>query len=299
MALFGGKQDEADARGPSVEEVLGEACDRNTPVCVIRPCETGRQPMARGRLLALNEETIDIEELQVPGLKVEFHLQDDLDAYFSLGRTLYHFRTKLLRSAERKRLNQRMLIPGMTLTRPARLEQGDRRGLFRVSLSGLEDRFLAEVWKIRLEARPDLGIDEPDGVSESGTEGLPPIAFNLGDLDLSGIDADAHRPADYSGWLNDGTEHGFGIRLEFVSPLRFSIFEPLLVRVTLPGGLGVHRYLCEVRSKRPVADDGARLGVVVIPEADQVAARKKAAEMRGLLTEVQREQLRRSRKRTA
>jgi hypothetical protein len=294
VPFFGNKSNKEADRAARVAEILQEACDRNTPVCVIRPAETGRVPMARGRLLGLNETTIDIDEVQVPGLNLEFRLHDDLDAYFSMNKTLFHFRTRLLASCEPKRLNHRMIIQGMTLARPGAIEEGDRRGLYRVSLGGLADRVGIEVWRLRAAQREM--IDEGDGLEDDeDITGLPPVAFNLEGLDLSTVDADRKRQPDYGGWLIDGTETGFGLRLEYVRPERFSMFEPVLVKLRLPESNSAIRFLCEVRSKRPVSEDGTKLGVVVIPESDTRSGGEKTQAMRRFLTDVQRAQLQRSR----
>ena len=105
------------------------------------------------------------------------------------------------------------------------------------------------------------------------------------------------RGADHSGWITDASEHGFGLRLEYVSPQRFHVFDPILVRLTMPAGLGEIVHLCEIRVKRAVGEEGTRLGVVIINESDQSAKREKTVKIRGFLNEIQREHLRRMRNR--
>ncbi|MBZ0173328.1 MAG: hypothetical protein K8E66_13165, partial [Phycisphaerales bacterium] len=276
-------------------EILQEACDRNTPICVIKPEQAGRVPMARGRLLTLRDDGVDLDKVQIPGREVRFSRGDMLDAFFSIGRTLYHFRTQLLGASEPKRLNRRMVIMGMSIAVPARIEQGDRRSLFRVPLSGREERITVEVWRPRLD-----DDDAEDGMlceNEHKTQAMPAVAFNLLALKFDDVIRELDREPDHAGWIVDASEHGFGLRLEFVHPQRFRVFDPILVRLTMPDGLGEIVHLCEVRAKRAVGEDGARLGVVIINETDPLAKREKTAKIRGFLNEIQREHLRRMRNR--
>lgn len=299
MAIFGNKSGRERERLARAADLLREACDRNTPVCVVKPTQVGRVPMARGRLLRLSDDEIVLEEVRVPGMRVGFGCGDDLDAYFTLNQKLYHFRTRLLRSGEPTRLNRLKVILGMTIARPRAVEEGDRRKLFRVSVGALAERATVELWRLRVPENPeDDAVGCLADVEGDGAE-LPPMAFNPEGLDLAEIDADAQRAAEYSGWLSDGTEAGLGIRLEFVRPEKFTMFEPVLVSVGLPGAKGRMRLLCEVRSKREVNEDGTRLGVVVIPEADEQAAHGKMLAMRAFLMGVQRSRLRRGSKRSA
>ncbi|USN98723.1 MAG: hypothetical protein H6810_11240 [Phycisphaeraceae bacterium] len=279
-------------------EILQEACDRNTPICVVRPEQAGRVPMARGRLLKLSDDGLDIDKVQIPGREIRFHRGDKLEAFFSIGRTLYHFKTELLAASEPKRLNRRMVIMGMSITVPPRIEQGDRRTLFRVPLGGREERVLVEVWKPVVEHDDDPAAwneEEHDG--EDSQQAMPSYAFNILNLHLDQLLGEMDRLPDYTGWVVDASEHGFGLRLEYVPPDRFRVFEPLVIRVTVPGEVGEIVHLCEIRARRAVGEDGTRLGVVVIKEADQSASREKTARIRGFLNEVQREQLRRMRNR--
>lgn len=299
LGIFGNKSGRERSRAARASALLQEACDRNTPVCVVKPTQIGRMPMARGRLLRLDAKEIVLEEVRVPGRRVEFGCGEDLDAYFSLNQNLYFFRTRLLRAAEPTRLNRLKVILGMTIARPSVVEQGDRRRLFRVSIGGLRERATVKLWRLRVQGCPEVDAIGDLADADGDATGLPPMAFNPEGLDLAGVDADSLRDAEYSGWLSDGTEAGLGIRLEFVRPDRFSMFEPVLVSVGLPGVKERMRLLCEVRSKRVVNEDGTRLGVVVIPEADGLAAREKMKTMRAFLTGVQRSQLRRGSKRSA
>ncbi len=289
MGLFKHGSDGRCPKGTPPAEILREACDRNVPICIVRPEQAGRQPMARGRLLDLGDGGIDIEKVQIPGKEVRFSSGDQLDAYFSIGRTLYHFRTELLRASEPKRLNRRMVILGMTLAVPARIEQGDRRTLYRVPLGGRLERIGVELWRVG----PDPIHDE-DPEDEHAEQTMPAIAFNLHSMEFAEATKALGRDPDCRGWIADASEHGFGLRLEFIQPHRFHIFDPVLVRLSMPDGEEIV-HLCEVRSIRPVGDDGTRLGIVIIKENDRAASRKKAAMIRGYLNEIQREQLRRMR----
>lgn len=304
----------AQAGKRSAADVLREACDRNIPICVVRPREAGRVPMARGRMLSMADGLIDIDRVQVPGLEIKFRRDDELEGYFSIGQSLYQFRTTLTKICEPKRLNARMVIPGMTLTEPAVLQQGDRRNIFRVSVSALEDRPTVSVWRLIEQGRsvldePGAADDGVDGAEDAGDEsnagGMPSMAFNVHGVELSAVRPVALRPVDFSGWIVDATEQGIGVRLEAVGPGRFTIFEPLLIRIALPASALADEnaagdpisfdFIGEVRAKRAVGDDGCRLGLVLIEDTDALMQRRKRDVLRSYLARVQREQLRKGR----
>ncbi|HHN77596.1 MAG TPA: hypothetical protein ENK11_02840, partial [Phycisphaerales bacterium] len=240
MGLFRHGSDGRCPKGTPPAEILREACDRNVPICVVRPEQAGRVPMARGRLLDLGDDGIDIEKVQIPGKEVRFASGDQLDAYFSIGRTLYHFRTELLRASEPKRLNRRMVILGMTIAMPGRIEQGDRRTLYRVPLGGRVERIGVELWRVG----PEIDEDPDDDLAE---QTLPSMAFNVHTVEFHEAVAAMDHDPDCRGWVADASEHGFGLRLEFIQPHRFHIFDPVLVRLSMPDGEEIV-HLCEVRS---------------------------------------------------
>jgi hypothetical protein len=308
MGLFGNTSrptgDAGKPRKRSAREILDEACGRNVPICVVRPQEAGRVPMARGRLLSLGDGGIDIDRVQVPGREVRFARGDELEAFFSMGQTLYQFRTTLLTLSEPKRLNAKFLIPGMSLSVPGAIDTGDRRNVFRVSVAARDDRPDVSAWRVPVP----VADDEPeDGADEMPA--MPSSAFNIHGIDMGSVIDRLEQPADHTGWLVDATDSGLGIRLEAVGPARFSIFDPVLLRVVMPPAVAVEagengafssmEFLAEVRSKRPVGDDGSRLGLVLIDGGSEAVTARKKNLLRRYLALVQREQLRKNRERAA
>ena len=297
--------DSSGKPGPSAREILDQACGRNIPICVVRPRQAGRVPMARGRMLSIGKEGIDIDQVQVPGLELRFAKDDDLQAYFSMGQTLYQFKTRLTKLCEPKRLNARMLIPGMTVTEPGSLSQGDRRNIFRVSVAAQADRPSVSVW--RLVQGPPAGFDSEE--SPDAMPAMPSTAFNLHGMELGAVASKLLKKPEHEGWVVDATESGLGIRLESITAGRFDIFEPILIRVVMPAeafataddGSDLHQldFVAEVRSKRDVGDDGCRLGVSLLDENDVQLMRQKRNVLRKYLAEIQREHLRKSRGRAA
>lgn len=293
------------AKKRTAADVIGEACNRNIPICVVRPKQAGRVPMARGRMLSIGKDGVDIDRVQVPGLELHFARDDDLQAYFSIGQTLYQFRTKLLSLCEPKRLNARMIIPGMTLAMPTAIKEGDRRNVFRVSVAAQAHRPSVQVWRL-IAAQPEMTEHEED---PSEIPAMPSLAFNVHGMELSSVATKTLQPVDHEGWVVDATESGLGIRLEAVGPGRFDIFEPVLIRVTMPAeaacvaddGSDLHEidFVAEIRSKRVVGDDGCRIGVVIVDETDVQLMRQKRNVLRHYLATIQREHLRKSRGRIA
>lgn len=295
------------AKKRSAVDVIRAACNRNIPICVIRPQQAGRVPMARGRMLSITDDGIDIDRVQVPGRELHFQHGDDLQAYFSIDQTLYQFRTTLTTLCEPKQLNARMVIPGMTIAVPGSIKEGDRRNVYRVSVAAQADRPSVQVWRL-LSAHVG-GIHEPEDEDAQEAPAMPSLAFNLHGMELSAVSMKSLLPADHCGWVVDATESGLGVRLEAVGPGRFDVFEPLLIRITMPAkaecvaddGSDMHEldFVAEVRSRRPVGDDGCRLGLVLVEEADTLLMRQKRNVLRQYLADIQREHLRKNRERSA
>lgn len=305
--LFSGKQGESSqSRKPDPGTVIASACDRNIPICVVRPRQAGRVPMARGRMLSRADDTIEIDRVQIPGLELHFSKGDDLQCYFSIGQTLYQFRTKLLTICEPKRLNARMLIPGMSIAMPGSISKGDRRNIYRVSVAARADRPTVSAWRLIQPTPRQLGSEEAE-LENAEMPTMPSGAFNPHGLSLEKVASKLEAGPDYSGWVVDATENGLGIRLETIRAARFDIFEPILIRVTIPAeaacvaddGTDLHdlAFIAEVRSKREIGDDGCRLGIVLLDEHDVQHMRQKRNVLRKYLADIQREHLRNTRER--
>jgi hypothetical protein len=206
---------------------------------------------------------------------------------------------------EPKRLNRRMVIPGMTISMPGSIMQGDRRNLFRVSLAARDDRPDVTIWRVLKRTDDHEEEIEP----EDAVPAMPSLAFNVHGVTMEQVRDLERGPGELAGVIVDGTENGFGVLLHGIRASRFDMFEPLLIRVGVPevvaseGRAGSDAtdllVLCEVRSRREVGKDGARLGVIVIDQVAGPEANRQRESLKRYLAEVQRDFLRKNRGRAA
>lgn len=235
------------------EKLLKEACARNVPLELHLQTVRGIQPVARGRMLKVDEEYVVLETPQVIGRRVAVFPGQEYEAFFTINETLFTFRTKVVETGCSTKLNQLKYTDGLKLLRPQVVRTGQRREAFRTSLALLED---IPVWVHEASAA------EP---------GLVPVH--------------ARR---FRGRLVDASAGGVGVLLEN-TVTRFNIYDPLFIGFTLPGAPKPIAMLVEIRQSRFVLNDTAvRLGLMFLPWPDQVALTRLAAQLTLFLTEVQR-----------
>jgi len=239
------------------------ACERNAPVEVVRRELAGEAPLARGRMLNLNDTTLEVQRVQVVGRNMAFRVGNDLDAYFDYYGTVYHFRTTIKSMSEMVQVNAKLVVPAMILERPARVEVGQRRTAFRVSIGAR-----AEIPKVSLWF---LG----DG-REAGPEGEPP----------------KDQP-DFTGRLADASASGIGLLIENVTYSRFKHDMRALAHVSFSDQPTPLPLLCEVRQTRQVLGDSTRLGMLVTGTfGDKRLQQQRLRILSDYVQRIQRDQLR-------
>ena len=220
---------------------LREACQRNAPIEVFRADAETVEPAARGRLLQLGDDWILIEKAQVIGRDVRFYAGVPIEAYFNYHGTIFHFRTRVIAAAGPVQLNRRTIVPGMTLARPARVEPGQRRSVYRVSLAAQPKPIDASIWR----------LDDSADIADSAQHEV-------------GADAPPNRDADYLGAVVDASDTGLGLLIEGCPASRFRLYDRILVRFHPPGEDEAIAFPCEIRHARELREDATRLGVLFL-----------------------------------
>lgn len=214
--------------------VLGQACARNVPVELHRRGPDGLQPVMRARLIALDEANLYLDSPQTIGLNARVESGEQLVAYFDLGEDMFTFDTTVVHAHCSIRLNSDMTVPGLSVTRPAKVLAGQRRSFYRRSVAG--DGTISVCVHATDAARPDV---------------CPLDAMRL------------------EGKLVDASEGGFGVNIPDDPTRPVKLWDQLFVRFSLPGGQADTLLLCEVRQVRPLPRVGqVRLGLMALPWPD-------------------------------
>lgn len=272
--------------------MLQAACDRNASVEVVRPERAGSDPPARGRLLELTEDRLVIEQLQVIGRDLHAPAGTRLDLYFSMGGTLFTCSAKVVETKAIVQLNQQLYVPALYLTKPKRVEPGQRRTVFRVPLGGLGRLIEIELWLDReAESASESEVEE-----QAGDGGPAPAAQETPGGDPDGERRDPNKPPprepDFRGHIVDASDRGLGVCLYDCVYSRLRPFAPGWVRIGQFDNQGQIEFRVEIRRSASMRDRDARVGMRFMGIEDPSNARK-LHRLNAFLTEMQR-QLRRS-----
>lgn len=239
-------------------EILAAGCERNARVEIHKHTGDATIPVARARMMCMDEERLYLDEPQTIGKQVEMGKGTAVDAFFSLGDGLFTFSTTVASMNCRVRLNGAKTLIGMALDIPRTIKQGQRRSRYRTSLA----------------------MQTPIKVSMHQASS---------DLGSSPIDADR-----VEGRLVDASEGGFGVMLDFDRPLKYKLYEKWVVQFHIPGEPDLTLLGCELRQIRTIREgESMKLGLLALPWPDQRAMRSQMLPLTKYLTSVERRLLKR------
>ncbi len=214
--------------------MLELACARNVPVELHRRGAEGLQPVMRARLIALDEQQLYLDSPQTIGLAQTLTAGEMLVGYFDIGEEMYTFEAAVAHAACHVRLNSEMTVPGLSLTRPARVVTGQRRSFYRRSVAG----------------------EGAISVCVHVTDGQRPDVCPLNARRLAGT-------------LVDASEGGFGVNIADDPSQPVKQWDQVFVRFTLPGSTIETVLLCQVRQVRALPRvKQVRLGLMALPWPD-------------------------------
>lgn len=239
---------------PEFLSLLKSACERNMPVEIHKHTGDAATPVARARMMCMDNERLFLDEPQTIGKIVKMGKNTPVDVYFFVGDQLHMFSTTIASMQCRVRLNVSKILVGMALNLPSKVQQGQRRARFRTSLS-------------TYTPIPITLIEASD------------------DLNSSPIDA-----ARFEGRLVDGSDGGLGILLDFDRPRKFRIYGRWFVHLHLPGASERTLLGCELRQVRTLRkNETMKIGLMTLPWPNTRAMRERMRPLALLMTSVERE----------
>jgi hypothetical protein len=298
-------------------EALELAALRNAPLSVGRPECIGTEPMARGRFLVPKDGVLVLENLQVPGRTVDIAVDAIVEAFFQSDGDLYTFRTRVLEMDTPVQLNDALIVKGMKVVAPKVVEKGNRRRIYRQSFAVAETPVDVEVWAVpehmltpqQMEALIRDESEQPESptdkesveawVFEPDAEGAPKPATNVAPTPrdivrtaIPGLTLAQLRPLmdgkpNWRGEIADASEFGVGLSVLRVVYSRLKVFQPLVVRFTLPDSTRPLEFLMEVRRVQALKN-GARLGGMFLIDASQGREVQAARELAQFSLQLQR-----------
>jgi hypothetical protein len=214
--------------------VLERACARNVPVELHRRNSDGLQPVMRARLIALDDANLYLDSPQTIGLNACVEDDEQLVGYFDLGENMFTFDTTVVHALCNIRLNAEKTVPGLSVTRPAAVQTGQRRSFFRRCVAA----------------------ERPIEVSVHVTDPSQPDSCPVDALRVAGT-------------LVDASEGGFGVNIPHDPRRPVKLWDQIFVRFQLPGLETETELLCEVRQIRALPRLGlVRLGLMALPWPD-------------------------------
>jgi len=243
----------------STAELLEEACRRNLSIELHRPHGECQLPAARGRLVAVEDDCLKLEEPETLGREVQLASGLECMAYVKLQDEMYVFETSILETHCFVRLNESKRVPGISISRPTVIKRGQRRQYFRTTLVG--------------------SYSLPASLY-AATESEPVASL------LDG-------PRYHNTLLADASEGGVSVVVPDVPSFRFDRFQRFFVRFPVPEPTVVVEFLGEVRSLRELHDGrDTRLGLMSLPWPSQAFLTRTLRPLSRFLTDVQRSQRR-------
>ncbi len=290
---------------------------RNSPLSVIRPGELGKAPMARGRFLLPQGDTMVVENLQIPGRAVAIRVEEAIEAFFQHDGQVYQFRSRVIEMDTPVQLNDTMVVRGMRIAAPKSIERGNRRSIYRQSFASVQPPVDVQAWAVPLDLlTPDQGalltpIDAVAGSAASGeiegfrieraervVTGIAPVDTlfeTVRGLTLEQVRPVLKTPAHWRGEVADASEFGIGLVLHRLVYSRLKVFQPLAVRFTLPGSDVSSEFLLEIRRVQGAGEGNARLGGMLMINALSASEVRASRELAKFTLDLQRERARRVR----
>ena len=307
-----------DSQKPlSALEAFELASLRNSPLSVIRPGELGKAPMARGRFLLPEGDTMVVENLQIPGRKVAIQIDQVIEAYFQHDGQVYQFRSRVIEMDTPVQLNDTMVVRGMRIAAPRSIERGNRRSIYRQSFASVQPPVDVQAWAVPLDLltpdqrahlapidvtqipavmgeiegfRIERGVRIMTGIAPADT-----LFESVRGLTLDQVRPVLRTPAHWLGEVADASEFGIGLVLHRLVYSRLKVFQPLVVRFTLPGADVSSEFLLEIRRVQGAGEGNARLGGMLLLNALSASEVRASRDLAKFTLDLQRERARRAR----
>ncbi len=297
------KSKPAPAKAPvDLKQTLQDAIDRNSSIGIVRLGYSGQDPLAQGRMLALDDKGLVIEQLQIIGKEIRFHVGSRVEAYVKFNKMIMLFEAEIKEVEQPTYLNERRVVRSMLLTKPNLLRQGDRRSAFRSSVTAMGEETPVQMWFLDRIGDP---IAEEDVQEQKNTyytdlmrarraEPIIPVAEEDEKpivVDWPSVIEEAHKESPHAvGRLADLTANGLGFLMYGVAKMQLDRFERIAVRFTLEQTQ--IDLVVELRHAVDIKGSTCRVGCLIVhPSVGSVHAPQRRL-LERLAMQIQREQLR-------
>lgn len=293
---------------------------RNSPISVLPPEELGKSPMARGRFLMPQDGVMIIENLQVPGRRVSLCRDQSIEAFFQHDGQIYQFRSRVIEMDTPVRLNDTMVVKGMKIAAPVRIDKGNRRTIYRQSFATVTPAVACSIWTVPISvltpdqvARLAPKTEADAGRNADGDAAIDGFRIERGERlhhgptaaetvleSVQGLTLEQCGPVlrtdpVWAGEVADASEFGLGITVRDIVYSRLKVFQPMVVRFRLPAHSTDMVFMIEIRRVQRLGEDSARVGGLLLINAMSREEVRASRELAKFSLELQRERAKRVR----
>lgn len=124
---------------PAALEIVVEACARNMPAELHIQQPDGDVVTAWARMLGCQNELVQLDQPQAGSGSISLAPRQPVKVVLHVKGRRYRFDSTVVEPQARIRLNERMVVTGISLALPSELVEAQRRADFRVSVAGTHD----------------------------------------------------------------------------------------------------------------------------------------------------------------
>lgn len=157
-----------------IADRLTTACERNVVVEIHVQAADGELIVLKARLLKLNDDSLELDAPQAIGQDYVLGSGARFDAHFQLDRTWFSFSSRVSSVHQEIDVNKKLTVVGVVVTRPRKLNIGQRRNDHRVVVN--PDRISGTIVP---------AIEENDGMACSVD--ARPVTLDIADLSVGGL----------------------------------------------------------------------------------------------------------------
>jgi hypothetical protein len=286
-----------------LKSLLRDAVDRNSAIGIVRLGFSGQDPLAQGRLIDWDDDGITIEEVQVIGRDVRFTIETRIEAFVKMKDTTIVFEARVLATQGHSKMNDRLVVRSIKISKPMLLRKGDRRSAFRSSITASEEEIPVNMWFVdRLESesteqpppRTQTQLYYTDLVAARRKEPLihcDEDGNELRDINWGAVVQVAQEEAPHAiGRLVDLTANGLGILMYGIKKMQLTRFERIAIQFELEEQM--IDLVVEVRQGNDLRGSTCKVGTLIIhPQINNVHAPQRRM-LEQIAMQVQRDQLR-------
>lgn len=294
----------------------------NQPIGLVRRDLAGVEPLAKARMIDLDDEALTIEELHIAGRDVQISVGDYVECFCGTGESTLGFKSRVLDAGRSIKLNHHVAIKSVRITPPKAFKMGTCRTAYRAPLSARQEEFTARVWfidratgidnKSARKSKSDHLVFDTHLDAAKAADPIKPYYDAIIDYDEQGKPFRVKEPPSPSVWaatireaisrpihgtarVIDLTPNGFGMIFYNVGAMQLHRFEHVVAQIDIGDPSETIEVALEIRQAVDLSDHRAKVGTLMVyPGVDDVhnPIRQKLTR---LSVEIQRDELSRRR----